>query len=193
MLVAGLVYLLLAALTGSAIVHHRRDSRRGPPSRFRRGSVRLAFQHTNMRSLLSTPQELSSHPVDVGQRTEAIILAELVKRGHTVLVPFGTNHRYDLVLDTGEQFVRVQCKTGRLRAGVVHFNTVSVRANTGRAFTRPYNGEADLFLVYCPDTGRVYAVDVGEAASSNGALRVAPTANGQAKGIRWAADHELPA
>ena len=146
-----------------------------------------------MRSLLSTPRDLSSHPVDVGQRTEAIILAELVKRGHSVLVPYGTNHRYDLVLEIGERFIRVQCKTGRLRAGVIHFNTVSVRTNMTRAFKRPYHGEADLFLVHCPDTGRVYAVDVDEAASSLGSLRVAPAANGQAKGIRWAADHELPA
>jgi hypothetical protein len=36
-------------------------------------------------------------------------------------------------------------------------------------------------------------VDIDEAASSHGVLRVEPTANGQAKGIRWAADHELPA
>lgn len=129
----------------------------------------------------------------MGQRTEAIVLAELVKRGHTVLVPFGTNHRYDLVLDTKGRFVRVQCKTGRLREGVIRFSTASVRSNTRRAFVRAYHGEADLFLVYCPDTGRVYALSVDDAASSNCALRVSPTANHQAKGIRWAADYELPA
>lgn len=131
--------------------------------------------------------------MDVGERTEAIILAELVKRGLRVLVPFGTNHRYDLALDMGDGFVRVQCKTGRLRNGAVCFKTASTRANTLRAFTRAYDGEADLFLVYCPDTERVYAVSVDEAASSEGKLRVAPTANGQAKRIRWASDHELPA
>lgn len=146
-----------------------------------------------MRSLMLSPQALSRHPVDIGQRTEAVILAELVKRGHTVLVPFGTNHRYDLVLDTAEGFVRVQCKTGRLRAGVIKFNTVSVRANTRHAVIRAYHGDADLFLVYCPDTGRVYALPVDEATSSTCALRVAPAANGQAKGVRWAADYELPA
>ncbi len=131
--------------------------------------------------------------MDIGQRTEAIILAELVKRGHNVLVPFGTNHRYDLVVELGDEFVRVQCKTSRLRNGAVCFKTASSRANTLRAFTRSYDGEADLFLVYCPETERVYAVTVDEAASSEGKLRVAPAANGQAKGIRWAADHELPA
>jgi PD-(D/E)XK endonuclease len=146
-----------------------------------------------MCSLLTAPRSVSSHPVDVGQRTEAVILAELIKRGHTVLVPFGTNHRYDLVLDTDAGFLRVQCKTGRLRDGVIHFNTVSVRSNTRRAVTRAYHGDAEVFLVYCPDTERVYALDVDDAASSKCALRVAPAANGQARGIRWAADYELPA
>jgi len=110
-----------------------------------------------------------------------------------VLLPYGTNHRYDLVIDTGTRFLRVQCKTGRLRGGRICFKTASTGANTLRGFTRPYDGEIELFLVCCRDTDRVYAVDVDVAASSEGVLRVEPTANGQAKGIRWAADYELPA
>jgi hypothetical protein len=50
-----------------------------------------------MRSILPKPQ-LTSHPVDVGHRAEAAILAELVKRGYSVLLPFGVNQRYDLDL-----------------------------------------------------------------------------------------------
>jgi PD-(D/E)XK endonuclease len=147
-----------------------------------------------MRSLLTPPDELSRHPVDVGERSEAIIFAELVKRGHRVLVPYGNNHRYDLVVHVGGGFIRAQCKTGRLREGVIRFNTVSTRANTLRAYTTPYDtDQIDLFLIYCPETDRVYALDVGEAAAGHGVLRVSPAANGQAKGIRWAADHELPA
>ena len=142
---------------------------------------------------LPSPPPLSPHPVDVGQRTEAIVLAELVKRGHTVLVPFGTNHRYVLVIEKDGRFLRAQCKTGRLRNGVIRFNTVSIRSNTRRAVIRAYHGDADLFFVYCPDTGRVYALDVDEATSSSCSLRVAPTVNCQAKGVRWAADYELPA
>ena len=68
--------------------------------------------------------EPSSHPVDVGLRTEAAILAELVQRGYQVLVPFGVNQRYDLVLDIEGEFVRAQCKTGRLRDGVIRFQYV---------------------------------------------------------------------
>jgi hypothetical protein len=147
-----------------------------------------------MRSLLTPPEELSRHPVDVGERSEAVILAELVKRGHRLLVPYGTNHRYDLVINVGGRFLRAQCKTGRLRDGVIRFATASTRANTLRAYTKPYDADQiDLFLVYCPETDRVYALDVGEATSGYCALRVDPTANGQSKRIRWAADHELPA
>jgi PD-(D/E)XK endonuclease len=147
-----------------------------------------------MRSLLSRPDRLSSHPVDVGQRSEAIIFAELVKRGHRVLIPYGTNHRYDIVIDVGGRFLRAQCKTGRLRRGVISFPTRSTRANTRGVYHAPYNADQiDLFLVYCPGTDRVYAVGVDEVGSGYGFLRVDPTANGQANGIRWAADHELPA
>src|SRR3982750_360455 len=104
------------------------------------------------------PASFSSHPVDVGQRSEAIVLAALVRRGHRVLVPFGTNHRYDFALDLGARFVRVQCKTGRLRGGVIRFQARSTRSNTQGFQCRSYSGEIDVFAVYCPENGRVYAV-----------------------------------
>ena len=131
--------------------------------------------------------------MNVGQRTEAVILAELVKRGHRVLVPFGANHRYDFVVDSGERFLRIQCKTGRLRRGVIHFNAQSIRSNSRTVQRRSYKGEADVFAVYCPDPDRVYALSVEEATRTLGTLRVDSPANGQRKGIRWAADYELPA
>jgi hypothetical protein len=135
----------------------------------------------------------SSHPVDVGLRTEAAILAELVRRGYNVLVPFGTNQRYDFVLDIDGKFVRAQVKTGRFRRGVVTFKTTSTRVNTLRVFTRGYQGEADVFLVYCADTNGIYVVPVDDAGDAQCHLRVEPTRNGQAERVRWARDYELPA
>jgi hypothetical protein len=52
-----------------------------------------------MRSVLPAPSFLSDHPVDKGQRTEAIVLAALVNMGLQVLLPYGVNHRYDLVVE----------------------------------------------------------------------------------------------
>ena len=77
-------------------------------------------------SVLPRPRP-SSHPVDVGLRTEATILSELLKRGYQILVPQGQNQRYDLVLDVDGSFLRVQCKTGRLRNGCIEFSARSVR------------------------------------------------------------------
>src|SRR5678815_1088249 len=102
------------------------------------------------------PPATSSHPVDVGLRTEAAILAELVHRGYRVLVPFGTNQRYDLVLDLDGKFVRAQCKKGRLRNGVVRFASRSTRSNSRGTYFRGYSGEVELFLVHCPETSQIY-------------------------------------
>jgi hypothetical protein len=137
--------------------------------------------------------KLTSHPVDVGQRTEAAILSELVRRGYSVLLPFGVNQRYDLVLDLDGKFVRAQCKTGRIRNGAVIFSTKSVQSNTRRAVIRDYSGDADVFLVYCPSTGHVYCVPVEEAPTSYMYLRVEATRNGQEHLVRWASNYELPA
>jgi hypothetical protein len=142
--------------------------------------------------LLLPKPKLTSHPVDIGQRTEAAIVSELVRRGYSVLLPFGVNQRYDLVLDLDGRFVRAQCKTGQLRDGVVCFCTRSIRSNTRRTVVRDYRGDADVFLVHCEATTRVYCVPVEEAPTSYMYLRIEPTLNGQQDGIRWASGYELP-
>jgi hypothetical protein len=63
------------------------------------------------------------HPKDVGDRSTLAIMAALQACGYAVLMPFGENTRYDLVIDSGARLSRVQCKTGRLRNGSVIFNT----------------------------------------------------------------------
>jgi hypothetical protein len=68
----------------------------------------------------------------------------------------------------------------------------SVRSNTRHTYLCTYENEVDLFLVYCPETDGIYAIPIEEATSSVGALRGAPTANGQAKRIRWATEYQLP-
>ncbi len=113
-----------------------------------------------------------------------------------VLRPFGENQRYDLLIEDGDRFIRVQCKTGRLRQGAVRFNTCSVNyhhpSNRGsKDYRHDYRGAADAFGVYCPDTDRVYIVPVDEVGTNVAALRVEPTKNSQRKRVRWAEDYEL--
>jgi hypothetical protein len=135
---------------------------------------------------------LSNHPVDVGQRSETAILAAFVDHGFQVWLPWGTNQRYDMILEVRDRFLRVQCKTGRLRHGAVEFKAHSVRVNTKANFTRDYFGEIEYFAVYCAATSNVYIVPCDAATpKSVVALRIDPPRNGQSKRVRWAADYEI--
>ncbi len=125
-----------------------------------------------------------------------MVLARLVQVYPQVLIPFGENQRYDLLIEDGDLFIRVQCKTGRLRDGAIRFNACSVNYhhpnNRGsKPYRHDYRGAADVFGVYCLETDGVYLVPVNEVGRNLGALRIEPTKNSQQKKIRWAADYEL--
>lgn len=134
------------------------------------------------------------HPKDVGDRSTLAVMLGLANAGRTILVPFGENTRYDLVIDEEGCFSRIQCKTGRLRDGAVWFRTSSTYCHHPRPSPsmRSYHDEIDYFGVYCPDNGAVYLVPFDAAPNrSSAALRVEPSRNGQARRIRHAADYEV--
>ena len=124
----------------------------------------------------------------IGNKTEAIVLAALVHAGYKPLVPFGGGHPYDIALDDGGKLTRVQCKTGRLLKGAVFFPTAIWCRNLSY---RSYQGDVDLFGVYCPDTSQVYLVPIDDVPDKGASLRVVPPRNGQARGIRWAKDYVI--
>lgn len=118
----------------------------------------------------------------------------LTDAGLDVSVPFGENCRYDLVIDRDGKLTRVQCKTGRLRDGVVRFATASTYGHlpSPRETRRDYIGQIDEFAVYCPDTGGVYLLPIEDVlARSSAYLRVDAPRNGQRKHIRYAKDFEI--
>ena len=122
------------------------------------------------------------------------IMAALLEAGYAVLLPFGENTRYDLVIDDGVRLGRVQCKTGRLRHGAIRFSACSSYAHlpNPKMVRRDYLGQIDYFAVYCPDTVGVYLVPVGEArVRRQGSLRVRPPLNNQKQGIRTASNYEI--
>jgi hypothetical protein len=134
------------------------------------------------------------HPKDIGDRTTLAVTLALRETGFGVLIPFGENTRYDLVIDDGEKFSRVQCKTGRLRKGAVRFAVCSCYGHHLRPgdARRDYRGQVDYFGVYCPETTTVYLVPIEDLpVRSQAALRVEPTRNGQKYNIRPAVDYEI--
>jgi hypothetical protein len=121
---------------------------------------------------------------DKGNLTEAKILAAFVAAGYLVSVPFGSGHKYDFVVDDSARLLRVQCKTGRVKNGVLLFNAYSQSGNGSGKMG--YRGLADLFAVLNPEDDKVYLVPVDEVGVTDVTLRLAPTLNKQAQRVRWA-------
>jgi len=132
------------------------------------------------------------------------VLNALVAAGKEVLIPWGDHRRYDLAyvrpgelcMNGGPQFIRVQCKVARISpdGGYISFNPYSVMPGERgrRSVKKGYEGEAEMFGVYSPDTGKVYLVPVNEVPSGGDViLRLLKAKNNQEKGIRWAKDYEI--
>ena len=131
---------------------------------------------------------------NIGDKSEACIIAKLMQVGYAVLIPFGGSERYDLVIEDADgQFWRVQCKTGRYEVGTVEFNTGSTNDwyYRKRIKVKDYQGQIDYFAVYCPQLETTYLVPVDHVGTSQARLRVGQLKHKQEKGIRWAADYEL--
>ena len=119
------------------------------------------------------------------------VAAELLHRGFALAKPIGDSLRYDLIVDLGPLFRRVQVKTARVRNGVVQFSTQTVNYVHGALKMRGYLGLADDFIAYEPEISSFYGIAVDDAPAGCAYLRIAPTANNQVHGIRKAVDYTL--
>jgi len=130
----------------------------------------------------------------VGDRSEAMVLAALIRNGYRVSIPFGENNRYDLLADDGARIARVQVKTGRVRRGAIAYNCCSTHGHrrSGPLSTRSYRGEVDFIGVFCEELGKVYLVPEEEFARTRAHLRLVAPVNGQRRKLRWAHRFELP-
>lgn len=128
-------------------------------------------------------------PKEIGERSEAQVIAKFLQAGLVVLTPFGDSQRYDLVVDQDGRFIRVQCKTGKIVKGALRFPTCSNNWRTGK--TKNYRGDVEFFAVYSPELDAVYVVPVGDVGTKLGFLRIAPPGNNQVKRIRLASDYEF--
>lgn len=128
-------------------------------------------------------------PTQVGDIANAEVVAALLKRGETVLLPVGDGLRYDVGVERDRGLIRVQSKSGVLKNGSIVFRTNSTRLVSNGVKRETYKGQADYFGVYCAEADEVYLVPVHECGNQSGALRLKPPRNGQAKGVRWARDY----
>lgn len=110
-----------------------------------------------------------------GKLAEVKILAEFVRRGIRVSLPYQPDSPYDLVVEMG-RLLRVQVKWGRVEDGCVLFACASQkRGNANCGFSRSPYQDVDVFGVYCGELDECYLVDVAEVSNTIMRLRIEPS------------------
>jgi hypothetical protein len=125
---------------------------------------------------------------------ETAVLHECAKLHVPVSKPLD-DQKYDLIFDLGEKLLRVQCKWAARIGDVVVVRTRTCRRGAEGHIHRSYSrGEIDAIAAFCADTGLCYLLPL-ELSVERAAvqLRLEPTKNNQAAGIRWASDYEFAA
>ena len=127
----------------------------------------------------------------IGATAEREVACALERAGWAVFLPmFAAHSRVDFVgIGPSGHATRIQVKTTRLvhDGKAIFFHTCS---NTNNVQVG-YDGEVDAFGLWCPPLQAAYLVPIEDAPSRGGHLRLAPTANNQRRGIRFAADYEI--
>lgn len=96
----------------------------------------MKFNRTDisMRPLRPDPIDRSRSRKAVGEQSEAIITARFIEIGYHVLIPYGDNLRYDLIIeDANGRFWRIQCKAGHT---INNEASITFSASSSYAHTR---------------------------------------------------------
>jgi hypothetical protein len=128
-----------------------------------------------------------------GAAAEVEVAAALIRLGLVVLWPMCEGGRYDLVVDTGERMLRIQCKWASRKGGVLTARCVTSRHTpSGYRRTTSSAGEIDALAIYSPATDACHLIPIEQVAGRKTiSLRLAPALNGQGRGVHWARDYEL--
>ena len=132
-------------------------------------------------------------PSQKGAAAEAAITAAVIQLGLTVLRPLCEGRRYDLIVDLEPELLRVQCKLARRVKGVLVVRTETCRFTPNGYIRKPYSSaEIDAIAAYSPEVRRSFLIPMAPiSACREISLRLEPTRNNQAEGVRWARDYEL--
>ncbi len=129
-------------------------------------------------------------PSEKGGIAEMMIAAKAALLGIQVLRPMTEGHRYDLAFDVGDRILRVQCKWGNLRDGVVVARIGGSRLTPLAGYVRStYDAdEIDIIAVYCAAVDDVFALPISVVAGKSYLhLRISPAKNNQSDLVNWAA------
>ena len=128
----------------------------------------------------------------VGNVGETMALSEFARRGVTVLIPFGQNVPYDLVIEIKGKFYRIQCKTTQKvhNQERMRFNICRTNGFTGKHSCYTEN-EIDFFFLYCIENNYMGLVSISEVKGKRDLfIRLTPPKNNQ-KGVNMASNYEI--
>jgi hypothetical protein len=123
-----------------------------------------------------------------GTITELKCITYFLELGYQVSVP-QSPARYDFILDTGNQLLKIQVKSANDTAveGAITFQTCSQHI-TGTGNNRQnYQGQIDYFCTYY--NNECYLIPISECGNRTKSLRLVPPKNGQVKNICFAKDY----
>jgi hypothetical protein len=117
--------------------------------------------------------EQRSNTKDIGDKSVSKVIAMLLDKEYTVLMPFGDNKRYDVVIEIKGQFTRIQVKTGHIRNGCIITKLYSTYKIKGKNIRRHYTKEEiDCFIIYSPDMNKFYKLDIKDTNVGEICLRI---------------------
>jgi hypothetical protein len=121
----------------------------------------------------------------LGDIAEAAVMADVLRRGYRVLLPYGEDWPFDLVVVKNGEFHRVQVKHGRSSNGVL----IAKCTSTNNWVTLKYTKDViDVLAIWDSTTGRCFYIPAEELGAGRAMmnLRLDPARNNQVRGIRWA-------
>lgn len=125
-----------------------------------------------------------------GVLTEQKCFLKCIEYGYIVSKPLFDNARYDFILDTGKNLLRIQVKTSHWKDqehSAFIFNCYSQHSlGTGNKVMKYTKEEVDFFMT--EKEGIFYLYPVPEEGLKEKTLRVKPTKTGQVKNISFAKD-----
>lgn len=125
-----------------------------------------------------------------GALTEQKCFLKCIESGYIVSKPLFDNARYDFILDTGKNLLRIQVKTSHWKDeehSAFTFNCYSQHSlGTGNKVMKYTNKEIDFFMT--EQEGIFYLYPAPEEGLKEKTLRVKPPKTGQVKNISFAKD-----
>ncbi len=121
---------------------------------------------------------------------ELAVATECAKRNWVVCFPYGENTPYDILVDTGEQFLKVQVKYVTSKKDVIN---IPLQSTTGVE----YKNTVDAIAAFCPCNNKVYWLDLNTGEFNDIGtyvrLRLAATKNNQLSGVRFSDNYDFAA